>query len=321
MQAEPLFHWSESASQFVEFVAVFLATGAVGFRYSSLVGRLGGRAPAGAVGLVYRNAAGRAAVIGLIGELILLARTAFLLPQMAARAHGTVGQMLTHYGPASVGFWLGVLALIGFALALARVAGGWPLAGLAIVVGAFLPLFTGHWEQAVNPLHRFFGGLWLGTLFSLVVAGMVPVLRDEPVRAERGAIVAAMVNAFSPVALVSGLLLVLTGIINAWRHLGSWAAFWTTDYGIALLVKLALVVLVFALGAWNWRRQRPRLGGEGAAMSVRRSARAELAMATLVLIATAVLVTFPAPAEEHHHPPRPNPAAPLAAPAAQPDAD
>jgi putative copper export protein len=52
---------------------------------------------------------------------------------------------------------------------------------------------------------------------------------------------------------------------------------------------------VFSLGAWNWRRQRPRLGSESAATALRRSARSELAAAGLVLLATAVLVSLPTP--------------------------
>jgi putative copper export protein len=70
---------------------------------------------------------------------------------------------------------------------------------------------------------------------------------------------------------------------------------WSTPYGVALIIKLLLVAFVFALGAWNWRRQRPTLGSEGAAMSIRRSSTAELTVATLVLIATAIVVSLPSP--------------------------
>jgi putative copper export protein len=55
------------------------------------------------------------------------------------------------------------------------------------------------------------------------------------------------------------------------------------------------VALVFGLGAWNWRRQRPRLGSESAAAGLRRSAWSELVAAGLVLLATALLVSLPAP--------------------------
>ena len=48
----------------------------------------------------------------------------------------------------------------------------------------------------------------------------------------------------------------LFGVITAWRHLKYLSALWTTPYGYALLLKLALVAAVFSLGAWNWRRHQ-----------------------------------------------------------------
>ena len=87
----------------------------------------------------------------------------------------------------------------------------------------------------------------------------------------------------------------LSGLITAYRHLNPLSSLFTTPYGWALLVKLALVAAVFSLGAWNWRRQRPSLGGEGAAISIRRSSAKELAVAAIVLAVTAILVSLPAP--------------------------
>lgn len=90
-------------------------------------------------------------------------------------------------------------------------------------------------------------------------------------------------------------MLVATGVTTALMHLHPFASLWSTPYGYALLVKLCLVAVVFALGAWNWRRQRPRLGSEEAAGRLRRSAAMELGVATLVLVVTSVLVSLPAP--------------------------
>jgi copper transport protein len=70
---------------------------------------------------------------------------------------------------------------------------------------------------------------------------------------------------------------------------------WSTPYGITLIVKLAFVIAVFALGAWNWRRQRPMLGTEPAAAAIRRSAAAELTVAGVVLVITSLLVSLPSP--------------------------
>ena len=52
---------------------------------------------------------------------------------------------------------------------------------------------------------------------------------------------------------------------------------------------------MLALGAFNFRRQRPLLGTDAGARSLRGSASAELAVATLVLIVTSLLVSMPSP--------------------------
>jgi putative copper export protein len=301
VQGEPGFEWAEPVEELVEFVFAFLATGAVGFRYTALAHRLGGE---GVLGRFHADAARRAAAIGLVAQAIGVGRRLLSLPQVAERQHTTVAGVLTAF-PGSLGTWLGILALLGFLLAVARVGIGWPLAAIGVIVAPLSPLFTGQLERIVVPVHMLLGGLWLGTLFVLVVAGLAPLLRHEPTRAERGRTAADMVNAFSPLALVCGILVVLTGLLNAVRHLGTVSDLWSTPYGIALVVKLVLVACVFGLGAWNWRRQRPRLGSEDAAVSIRRSARSELTAAALVLVATAVMVSFPAPGEEHEAPPPP----------------
>jgi putative copper export protein len=153
----------------------------------------------------------------------------------------------------------------------------------------------GKWASLVNPIHSLAAALWIGTLFVLVVAGLSVLLVHEPTRERRGAIAADMVNGFSPLALSMGGVVVLFGLITAWRHLHRLSNLWLTPYGDALIVKLVFVAIVFALGAWNWRRQRPMLGAESAAVAIRRSATAELAIAGIVLVITAIIVSLPSP--------------------------
>jgi putative copper export protein len=129
----------------------------------------------------------------------------------------------------------------------------------------------------------------------LVLFGIAPLLRRAELRDRRGAIVARMVNDFSPLALFSASLLAIFGVITAWRHLKYLSALWTTPYGQTLIGKLCLVAVVVALGAWNWKRQRPRLGTDAAAVSIRRSATAELIVASLVIAFSAILVSLPTP--------------------------
>jgi len=303
MQVEPLITWSEPAREFVGFVAQFLAVGAVGFRFAALGSRLGappaattGDAYLASEGDVYRHAARRAATLGLLGAFMQAVMLWESLPAAASRAHITVGQALTSNFQIAAPVWLLAIALIGFAIAASGRLAGWWLAIIGVVIGPLVPLFAGKWLSLVNPVHRLMAGFWIGTLFVLVLAGLGTVLRDERSKDRRGQMAADMVNGFSPMALTCACILVLSGLITAWRHLTPFSSLWTTAYGWALIVKLCLVAGVFTLGAWNWKRQRPQLGTEGAAQAIRRSSRAELVTATGVLVVTAILLSLPSPA-------------------------
>jgi copper transport protein len=153
----------------------------------------------------------------------------------------------------------------------------------------------GQWLRLINPIHMLAGGMWIGTLFQVVASGIWLTLRSDLSSEERGRFVRDMVSRFSPLALGSAGVLATFGVITAWRHLKTISALWSTPYGIALIVKLCLVACVLALGAFNFRRQRPILGTEAGAVSLRRSASAELAVATLVLMVTSILVSLPTP--------------------------
>lgn len=72
-------------------------------------------------------------------------------------------------------------------------------------------------------------------------------------------------------------------------HLPYFAALWQTAYGEAVLVKVALVALTLATGAYNFRRVQPRLSVEQGTVRLRKSALVELTMGALVLLATGVL--------------------------------
>ncbi|HEX4681481.1 MAG TPA: CopD family protein [Gemmatimonadaceae bacterium] len=290
MQAEPLLQWSDPVKEFVGFVALFLGAGGIGFRYFALRGWRIDTDRA-----FYDDAARRAAGLGFVGVILSLILAVTELPGLAARKHLSAVAFAAS-DPATMmqlGFLL--LAVIGYAMAAGRIRAGWVLAAIGVVAGALRLVFLGQWSRLVNPVHSLAAGLWLGTLFVLVVAGLSALLRHEPTRDRRGAIAADMVNGFSPLALSMGGVVVVFGLITAWRHLHVLSNLWSTPYGDTLIVKLILVAVVFGLGAWNWRRQRPTLGTESAASSVRRSATAELTVAMLVLVVTAIVVSLPAP--------------------------
>jgi len=280
----------DAVTELIGFLASFLATGAAAFRFVVL------RADAAAEPEVDRRGSRRAAILGLIGAAVSALMYALLsLPNGAARLHKTIVKVAFGSGPAAIQSTALILLVIGFALAIARVRAGWVLAAIGVIAGPFANLVFGSWNRSINPIHRLSGGLWIGTLFILLVAGFNAVQHSGLDSVRRGALAANMVHRFSPLALVAFAMLAFTGLNTAWRHLKRLHALWTTSYGYALIAKLVVVLVVVALGAWNWRRQRPLLGTESAAAVLQRSASYEVAAATVVLIITSVLVSLPSP--------------------------
>ena len=93
MPAEPLLHWSEPVTEFIGFVSLFLANGAIGFRYAAVRDRpfrveLEGRS-------IYQLASRRAGSLGLMGTLVQGGLLILQLPRLAARAHTSVGHLVT----------------------------------------------------------------------------------------------------------------------------------------------------------------------------------------------------------------------------------
>lgn len=100
-------------------------------------------------------------------------------------------------------------------------------------------------------LHLLAMSLWLGGLTALLT-----LLR----RTDAGSLPAAVVTRFSRVAFASVTVLVVTGVYQSWRGLGSWQALTGTAYGRLLLVKIAAVVLLLAAASQS-RRWTARLAG------------------------------------------------------------
>jgi putative copper export protein len=308
MQTPLAVDWAEPPHELLGFIAQFLAAGAIGFRYFALrLPRVEADRP------FYDDAAQRSAIIGVIGVALGAVLMVLGLPALAARRHMTATALLTSDPQTMLQAGFLIVAIIGFLLGAIRTAAGWPLAAIGVVVGSLRAVFSGRWASLVNPVHVLAAGLWIGTLFVLVTAGISALFRNEATRERRGVIAADLVNGFSPLALTMGGIVVLFGVITAWRHLHVLSNLWATPYGITLIVKLAFVAAVFGLGAWNWRRQRPMLGSEPAAVAIRRSAKAELTVAGIVLLITSLLVSLPSP-----RPPGAAPRAGVGAPTAGP---
>nr|MCU0636191.1 CopD family protein [Gemmatimonadaceae bacterium] len=143
---------------------------------------------------------------------------------------------------------------------------------------------------AADTLHTVGAGAWLGALAVLLVVVLTGTRAATPAAA-------SVVRAFAPLALGGAGLVVASGGVLAWHHVGALSALVGTIYGRLLLAKVALLAGITVLGALNWRRIAPRLPDAGAARVLQRSARGELALGAVLLLATAVLVATPTPRE------------------------
>ena len=126
-------------------------------------------------------------------------------------------------------------------------------------------------------------GVWLGGLAALL----------HGVRGTPSVEKAAAVGRFSRIAATALLVVVVTGVWRAVNELSGWRDLVSTGYGWAVAAKIALMVLIAALGALNrWR------GVPAAATSLRllrQAGGSELALTAGALVAAAVLGTLPPP--------------------------
>ncbi|MET9370795.1 copper resistance protein CopC [Streptomyces griseoflavus] len=102
----------------------------------------------------------------------------------------------------------------------------------------------------VDVVHLLAVAAWLGGLTALLVAlfrapAETPVDRDA-------------VRRFSRLAFGSVIAVVVTGVYQSWRQLGSWSAFTDTRYGQLLLAKLGLVAVLVGVASVS-RRWTARL--------------------------------------------------------------
>lgn len=298
--------------RWLQFTALLLVIGTVAFAFVVL-GLLRRTEPDTDTVSLMRT---RAAAVGLWASVALLAVTFLRLMAQSFAMHGPgqafsasfVGSMLTN----TVWGWGWILQLIAVVLAIAAFilarrekSAGWALAAVACVALAMTPALSGHAASAPrynglaiasDTLHVIGAAGWLGSLLLLLAVGIPVAMRRA--EGQRGATVARLVNAFSPTALGFAGLAVLTGVFSGWLHIGLSSALWQSDYGRTLLIKLAILSVVIATGAYNWLKVKPALGDDLGAQRIRRSATVEVAVGVLVLIVTAVLVATPPPMEE-----------------------
>lgn len=299
-------------SRWLLFSGALLAVGAIVFRIGILPGTRGTEPDARPHDLERVTArtgalAARLAILGALGRLVAQIGV-FRDPFEPLLAELRLLVFSTTWGTAWViQIAVAALALGAFVLAAGRGRGlrfaGWTLAAGAILALCATPAFSGHaygserWTGlavGADTAHVVAGGVWLGTLALIGTAVRSGARAGTPV--PRGRVV-AWIGRFSPLALVASATLAITGTFAGWLHIDTLSSLWTSSYGQRLLIKLAVLGVIVACGAYNWQRSRTRIEAEGDGGSLPATIWIELGAGVLILLATAILVDTPLPGE------------------------
>lgn len=183
------------------------------------------------------------------------------------------------------------ITLASAAVAIASLVGTqrrWPTLAIACIAAALSLSLAGHGGDGALPiagvtvdvLHLIGAATWIGILAigSTLEAG--PELRG-----------------ISPVAMTAVIVLIVTGVVQTLRNVGSFAALFGSTYGRLVDAKIALLIVLLAF-AYGARRALAR-----GTFAIAARIKLELWLLTAVVAITAVLVESPLPRE----------AAPLAA--------
>jgi copper transport protein len=141
-------------------------------------------------------------------------------------------------------------------------------------------------EVSVQWAHLAAFATWIGGLAALLIA-----VGSQPSPAK-----AAAVRRFSQVAAVSLVVIGLTGLLRAVDEVAAWGAVLGSLFGQLVLVKVALLVTLAALGGWNRFRSVPAV--ERSLRGLRRVGRLEIGVAAVTLAASAILTSLVPPALE-----------------------
>jgi copper transport protein len=170
------------------------------------------------------------------------------------------------------------------------------LAGLTLVLEAGLavtPSFSGHASTlgalglTSDVIHVVSAAIWTGGL-ALMLLGLLLAGDD------RWLLAMTCVPRFSNMAVLSVVALIAAGIVSAYLQVRTWSGLWETEYGLLILAKVALLLPLLALGAYNNRYAVPRCkSGIASPLERRRFLRvtaAELGIMTAIVAVTAVLI-------------------------------
>ncbi len=230
-----------------------------------------------------------------------------LAAQLAARIDGSLGQA---FGTANGSLLLLRIGLFASAALLYLAAVAKPrdaltptwlgFGMLATTAGLLATTLGGHAAAQtdrlataviVDWLHQVAIGFWIGGVVALLLAGTDKVPEASA---------AALVRRFSPLAVASVLVVIVTGTISALHRLPTLDALTSSGYGWALVAKIVLMVPLVAMGAYHRYWLLPELETPGHARRdigrLRFSAGIEAGLMVIVLVAAGLLTSLAPPA-------------------------
>ncbi len=234
----------------------------------------------------FRRLVGLAAVVAVVGTI------ASLMIQVPLSTGGRwteafhvvpVGDVVSTRSGRALAIRAGGLVVVAIGLLRpARLVGA---AGLAIATGAGIFIghgATGRWPTlalVVTGGHLLAMAIWVGGLVALAV-----VARTD------SATFVATAGRFSPVAFWAVVALIVTGVINGVRQVGSFDSLVHTSYGRLLFAKSGVVAVMVAFGALSRRSARNAPNDERDETTLRASVRMEASLAGAALVVTSLLV-------------------------------
>ena len=150
-------------------------------------------------------------------------------------------------------------------------------------------------SMALDFVHVLSVSVWTGGVVALLWCVLL-ARRDET--AEDARALGATVWRFSVTAMIATALLISAGVLQAFDRLVLIDDLYETPYGIALAVKIVLVLVALAIGAFNLLRWGPRLrAGIRARRALVRDTVAETAIFIVIIVAASFLTAFAPPAQ------------------------
>jgi copper transport protein len=309
----------------LEYLAIALAVGGVAFLLVCWLPALG----AAGVGEESRRAAGRAfakrlrvvlwvaAGIGLVAtaaQIVLEGAEAAGISGFSAIAKTIIEETLetrfgTVWGFAFVA-WLAIAVLAPLVTRRRSLKPASLLAAAPLIYLCLCPALGGHGSSQspeilnfpVNVIHVGSMAVWLGGLGALLLV-LPAATRSAATSADRGRLLAGPLARFSNLALAMVVLIMATGLIQAYVYVRHLDDLLSTGYGRAVLAKFLLLLCVIGLASYNRRVLVPKLrqiAGEGGTpgepgVLLRRALRGEIGLLVVVIGVTAALASYAPP--------------------------